>query len=62
MIFYDLFCKSNIKKSVLNTNTCLNGGIDCRAEFAQNEDDDAGKLTLVKEKDEVLSKFCRQVV
>ena len=51
-----------LPKYSFNTNTCINGRIDCRVEFAQNENDDAGKLTLVKEKDEVLSKLYRQVV
>ena len=45
-----------------NTNTWLNDWIDYQAEFAKNKDDDAGKLTLVKEKDEVLSKSCLQDV
>ena len=43
---------------VNKSNLCLNDGVDCLAEFAQNKDEYSGKLTLVWEKDDVLDKLC----
>ena len=59
LLIYAIWILAYCFKRVAYTNTCLNDRKDYRAEFAQNEDD-AGKLMLVKEKDEVLSKLCRQ--
>lgn len=47
----------NLFPKIFYTNGCLNGGIDCPVEFAQNENSDASKLTLVK--NDVLRKFCQ---
>ena len=59
--FFQYITKQNSKIALIYTNLCLNYVIDYQEEFAQNEDD-AGKLTLVIEENDVLNKFCRQDV